>query len=414
MSLRLETTLAGYGRAAVDLKTRMWEVSQTSIARDYMRVLAEDVFAHFRREDAYAPAEGDTRMLNALVGMTSLAWRVGEPYVLAPAMTAVIAAAADALDLTGERLPGDIAPTEHGVLFLPQPVYHRLPSGAVNGIGAITWARLTTTGGRPAWAVFGWSDRDDPHSPAAADIRARLAGHTQLSSQLGPYLLTDFDLVPIGEPLDAAPDRPTVETAAADERDRDWQPAADGLYCIDHSTTAPHTPVLTALAYAFWRIQAQPLAATARPPLDRAATRRAARASIVHGTRIVMLRRLHATDLDAGTGGTPAGTTPSGSSSAGTGGTSATATETPTASGSTPTSKAPTAHRCSAARRSRSSPVDSRTQRPGVQSRACRPPGQLAIIQLEKRIHDHARTPTESRPPRGASSAARCVGRTTL
>jgi hypothetical protein len=36
-------------------------------------------------------------MLDALVGMTSLAWRVGEPYVLAPAMTAVVAAAADAL-----------------------------------------------------------------------------------------------------------------------------------------------------------------------------------------------------------------------------------------------------------------------------------------------------------------------------
>lgn len=303
MSLRLETTLAGYGRAAVDLKTRMWEVSQTATARNYLKALAEDVFAHVRREDPYGPDEDDTRMLDALIRMTSMAWRFGEPYVLAPAMTAVVAAAADALDLTGERLPADIAPTEHGVLFLPQPVYHRLPSGAVNGIGAITWARLTTTGGRPAWAVFGWSDRDDPHSPAAADVRNRLAGHPQLASQLGPYLLTDFDLVPIGEPLDAAPDRPTVETAAADERDRDWQPAADGLYCIDHSNTAPHTPVLTALAYAFWRIQAQPLAATARPPLDRAATRRAARASIVHGTRIVMLRRLHATDLDAGTGG---------------------------------------------------------------------------------------------------------------
>lgn len=298
MSLRLETTLAGYGRAAVDLKTRMWEVSQTTTTRNYLRALTEDVFAHFRGEDPTSPAEDDTRLLDALVRMTSLAWRVGEPYVLAPAMTAVVAAAADALDLTGERLPADIAPTEHGVLFLPQPVYHRLPSGAVNGIGAITWARMTTTGGRPAWAVFGWSDRDDPDSPAAADARARLAGHPQLASQLGPYLLTDFDLIPIGEPLDAAPVRPTTE-----ERDRDWQTAPDGRYCIDHSTTAPHTPVLTSLAYAFWRIQAQPLATTARPPLDRAATRRAARASIMHSTRIVMLRRLRTTDLDAGISG---------------------------------------------------------------------------------------------------------------
>jgi hypothetical protein len=60
-------------------------------------------------------------------------------------------------------------------------VYHRLPSGAVNGIGAITWARLTTTSGRPAGAVFGLSDRDDPHNPAAADLRARLESHPQLS-----------------------------------------------------------------------------------------------------------------------------------------------------------------------------------------------------------------------------------------
>ena len=311
MSLRLETTLAGYGRAAVDLKTRMWEVSQTSTARSYLKILAEDVFEHVLgndpRNDPRSSSAEDGRLLNSLVGMTSAAWRVGEPYVLAPAMTAVVAAAADALDLTGERLPGDIAPTAHGVLFLPQPVYHRLPSGAVTGIGAITWARLTTTRGRPAWAVFGWSDRDDPHSPAAADVRARLAGHPQLASQLGPYLLTDFDLIPIGEPLDPVPQRPATNTStvdptaiqsASDEQDRDWQPASDGLYCIDHSTTAPHTPVLTALAYAFWRIQAQPLAATARPPLDRAATRRAARASVVHGTRIVMLRRLHATDPD--------------------------------------------------------------------------------------------------------------------
>ena len=299
MSLRLETTLAGYGRAAVDLKTRMWEASQTTTARSYLEILAEDVFKHARGgEDPDSSPEADARLLDTLTRMTSLAWRVGEPYVLAPAMTAVVAAAADALDLTGERLPGAIAPTEHGVLFLPQPVYHRLPSGAVTGIGAITWARLTTTGGRPAWAVFGWSDRDDPHSPAAADVRARLAGHPHLASSLGPYLLTDFDLIPIGEPLDAAP-----IWRDSDGQDRDWQTAPDGLYCIDHSSGTARTPVLTALAYAFWRIQAQPLAATARPPLDRAAARRAARASVVHGTRIVMLRRLHATEPDAGATG---------------------------------------------------------------------------------------------------------------
>ena len=301
MSLRLETTLAGYGRAAVDLKTRMWESSQTLTARNYLTAVIELMVERLnggeQGEGQGGSPAANSRFLDAVTALTSGAWKVGEPYVLAPAMTAVVAAAADALDLTGERLPADIAPTDHGALFLPQPVYHRVPSGAVTGIAAITWARLNRTGGRAAWAVFGWSDRDDPHGPAAADVRAQLAGHPHLAAGLGPYLLTDFDLIPIGEPFDTAPIWRHTE-----ERDRDWQAAPDGSYCIDHSSSAPHTPVLTALAYAFWQIQAQPLAATARPPLDRAATRRATRASIVHGTRIVMLRRLHATDPDPGSG----------------------------------------------------------------------------------------------------------------
>ena len=47
----------------------------------------------------------------------------------------------------------------------------------------------------------------------------------------------------------------------------------------------------TAIIYAFWRIQAQPLATVAPAPLDRSSARRAARASVVHDTRVVMLRR---------------------------------------------------------------------------------------------------------------------------
>jgi hypothetical protein len=46
MCLRLETTLAGYGRAAVDLKTRMWEASQTTTARSYLKILTEGLFEH--------------------------------------------------------------------------------------------------------------------------------------------------------------------------------------------------------------------------------------------------------------------------------------------------------------------------------------------------------------------------------
>ena len=38
MSLRLESTLAEYERAAVDPETWMWEVSQTSTARARYRI----------------------------------------------------------------------------------------------------------------------------------------------------------------------------------------------------------------------------------------------------------------------------------------------------------------------------------------------------------------------------------------
>lgn len=74
-----------------------------------------------------------------------------------------------------------------------------------------------------------------------------------------------------------------------DDADLDWEPAPNGRYCIDERTV--RTNVCAAIAYAFWRIQAQPLATVAAPPLDRAVRRRAHRAGIVHNTRVVMLRR---------------------------------------------------------------------------------------------------------------------------
>ena len=46
-------------------------------------------------------------------------------------MTAIVAAAAEALDLTGDLLTADVAPCDAGVLFLPEPIYHRRPTGAV-------------------------------------------------------------------------------------------------------------------------------------------------------------------------------------------------------------------------------------------------------------------------------------------
>ncbi|MEV0453725.1 hypothetical protein [Catellatospora methionotrophica] len=216
--------------------------------------------------------------------MVTDVWRLGESYVLAPAMTAVVAAAADALDLTGEILPGDIAPSDHGVLFLPEPIYHRDARGILTPISVITWHHFADDH-VSGWFVGGWSDPDDPDCPQAAKLKT--VRHPRFRSFVGPYMLTEFGVLPIGRPVTPIPPehRP--------EGDIDWETAPDGRYVIDaaHRTTRAFIDVL----YAFWAIQDQPIATTATAPEDRTTSRRAARAGVTHGTRIVMLRRARPT-----------------------------------------------------------------------------------------------------------------------
>jgi len=198
-------------------------------------------------------------------------------------MTAIVAAAAVALDLTGDLLTADAAPCDGGVLFLPEPIYHRRPTGTVAAIGAITWTSMSAPSGR-FWLICAWSPRDDPDDPEAARIRRDLAGSPALRSSLGPYLLADVKYLPIAQPVPAPP-----ETEPVDEASLDWQSAPDGRYVI--TDTDARIQVVAAITYAFWRIQAQPIAVAAPTPVDRAARRRAARASVVHTTRVVTLRR---------------------------------------------------------------------------------------------------------------------------
>jgi hypothetical protein len=222
------------------------------------------------------------RLVDTIARATAAVWPQGEPFVLAPAMTAVVAAAAEALDLTDDLLTTDAAPCDGGVLFLPDPIYHRSLNGRLSGIAALTWTPMSSNTSR-FWLICGWAERDDPDDPHAHRIRRYARQDPTLMSRLGPYVLTDFDYLPIAEPI-AAMDKPQI-----DDPDRDWETGPDGRYVIADDTA--RTPVCAAIAYAFWRIQAQPLATVAPAPLDRPARRRAARASIVHNTRVVMLRR---------------------------------------------------------------------------------------------------------------------------
>ncbi|KAB1920953.1 hypothetical protein F8271_31545, partial [Micromonospora sp. ALFpr18c] len=236
-------TLAGYARTAVDLRTRMVDYHRSPLAAQYLQAFFGSRLAN---HPSPSPA-GMAKVLDAVRAITANPWRSGEPYVIAPAMTAIIAAAAAALDLTGEVLPADIAPDDGGVLFLPEPIYHRSLSGEVSSIGAITWARTTNThSGRSFWAIAGWADHRDPHDPAAVRRRAQLADRPDLARQFGPYVLTDFTEIPIGQPVDPRPDLPVL-----DGDDRDWEPAPDGRFCIDETTTPMRA--CAAVAYAFWR-----------------------------------------------------------------------------------------------------------------------------------------------------------------
>lgn len=280
MSLRDETTLAGYARAAVDLKAHMSAYCSSTAGREFAAAFAQTRWEHV------SPGSGPSPdLIDAIDRLTSAPWRVGEPFVLAPAMTAIVAAAADALDLTGEVLPADAAPTDFGALFLPEPIYCRHPTGGVSGVAALTWARMST-GARTAWAIAGWAERDNPHDPVAARVRGHTATDPTLRRRLGPYVLTDFEHTPLDAPVEPVP----RSEEGIEQRDRDWEPALDGRYVID--AAACRTAVCTAIAYAFWRISAQPIATVARPPLGSPARRRAARACVAHDARVVMLRRV--------------------------------------------------------------------------------------------------------------------------
>jgi hypothetical protein len=273
-------TLAGYARAAVDLRVQMVDYHRTQLAPAYVKAFLDSRGGH-----ADPHAEADPAAVEAMSRITGTPWRVGEVYVVAPAMTAIVAAAAQALDLTGEILTPEAAPDEHGVLFLPEPIYQRGLGGRVVSIGAITWTHTTALGSaRSCWMVCGWADAHDPADPSAVTRRDLINTRPDLTIRFGPYILADFAEIPIGTPVAARPDLPDP-----DERDRDWQPAPDGRFCLEDATNA--TPVCAAIAYAFWCIQAQPLATVAPAPVDRAARRRAVRARIRHEARVVMLRR---------------------------------------------------------------------------------------------------------------------------
>ncbi|MGJ3224812.1 hypothetical protein ACQEUV_05475 [Micromonospora aurantiaca (nom. illeg.)] len=323
-------TLAGYARTAVDLRARMVDYHRSPLAAQYLQP-----FFGSRLADRPSPSSGGmAKILTAVRAITANPWRFGEPYVIAPAMTAIIAAAAAALDLTGEVLPADVAPDDGGVLFLPEPIYHCGVSGEVSSIGAITWARTTnTSSGRSFWAIAGWADHHDAHDPAAVRRRAQLADRPDLARQFGPYVLTDFTEIPIGRPVDPRPDLPVLD---GDDRDWDRRPTAGSVLTRPRPRCgpAPLSPMPSGVS--------RPNPSRPSPPHPWTARRGAVLCGPASAMTPVWSCCAAPALSPSRPTASPSGTTGCGSSSAATGDASSTATATPTASASTPTSKART------------------------------------------------------------------------
>ncbi|MEU9505330.1 hypothetical protein AB0D32_03475 [Micromonospora sp. NPDC048170] len=283
MSFRTETTLVGYARAVVEMKTRIHEYCTSTAGGEYTQAFVETLLAS-RPEDHSDEAHPHQKLTVVINRASSAVWAQGEAYVLAPAMTAVVAAAAEVLDLTGDLLTADAAPTDGGVLFLPEPIYDRNLAGQVSAIAAITWATIASPRGW-SWLICGWANRDDPEDPHATRIQGYARQDPILLSRLGPYVMTDMNLLPIAAPV------PAVAHPDINEPDRDWETAPDGRYVIADATA--RIRVCAAIAYGFWRIQAQPISVAAPAFVDRPTRRRAARASIVHHTRVRFVVRRH-------------------------------------------------------------------------------------------------------------------------
>lgn len=291
MTFRLEKTLAGYARAAVDLRIQMAEHTRSESFESYAQAfMGESIGADGVDR---GKIEGNNLRVrkagDAVYHAARAAWSHGESYVMAPAMTAVVAAAAESLDLTGETVTIDDAPARVGILWLPEPIYETRADGSVNGIAAITWAPIMTREeGRQSFMVLGYAEQGDPYDPFAIKLRKDLEEHPEIREFVGPYVMISLGNLNLNEPL-LQEDWQVHRAYGKAEVDVDWETDGQNRYVVDN--TKCQLGALVHILYAFWKISQQTLVSVANPPTERHARKRAVRASIRHDTRVVMLRR---------------------------------------------------------------------------------------------------------------------------
>jgi hypothetical protein len=227
-------------------------------------------------------------------------------YVLSPQMLAVVAAAAQTPTYRDLRLlREDDLPGPTGLLFLPQPLRLRLPTGTIEEVQAYTWRipwRLPLPAGRgfagtelPAVRLSAYT----PAGRANTDFRQEVR---RLGVALPPFLLdTTWSL-----PLHAATavqqhDQQRLEAELHRLNTRYWEhetsthAAAGGTageYALGSAVDDDQDNTFgSRFVYAFWRMCEQRIAAITKPESRHAARKTAARAGVPVDVRVVALRR---------------------------------------------------------------------------------------------------------------------------
>jgi hypothetical protein len=118
MAFLAETTLAGYARAAVEMKTCMHENCASTAGGAYTHAFVETLLAS--HPDNHDAADSHYRLTEVIGDASAMVWAQGEAYVIA-AMTVVIAAVAASLDLTSGLLTADAAPPTAACSSCPNP-----------------------------------------------------------------------------------------------------------------------------------------------------------------------------------------------------------------------------------------------------------------------------------------------------
>lgn len=285
MRLRDSHNVNEMARRSVEMRLQMLHYTQTDGYQKYIQAFLGTILDY----DVRHLTSSDKEAIALVADSARLAWKEGQSSILAPAMTSVVAAAANALDMSDMILTWEDMPDQGGVILLPQPIYLQTIAGKRIGLSAITWTPAVTyvdTQAKSGIVVLGYSDPDDLDDDdmrALADASWKLPRLAQVRGPLMPAYLQLVELyrevghLTLGDP-----------GLIQETEDQVWSTDATNKVLVRDQPG--QVSLLIRLMYAFWRISEQRIAVSAHPDIPKSTQKRALRASLVHNTRVVMLR----------------------------------------------------------------------------------------------------------------------------